>query len=133
MKGARPPRGEEGFALLVALALAIVLGALAMSVASRMTDLARDGNRERSTLSALWAAGGGVEAARAALARDPGWTGATLTVEGVEVRVTAERIAESPATFRVVSLASARDARRRVEAVLLARPEALPSIASWQE
>lgn len=85
---ARPPRDREsGFSILVALAVTLLLGTLAMATALRMQDLARDGNRDRASLAAFHAAGGGVAAARAALARDPAWKGGTIPVGRAAARV----------------------------------------------
>ncbi len=124
---------ESGFSILLVLALALLLSTLAMVTAQRMMDLSRDGRRGRDSAAVLYAAEGGVEAARAALVRDPAWAGGSVDVDGIGVRVTVERLSAEPAAFRVAAVAVGRGASRRVEAVLLARGTALPSLASWKE
>ncbi len=138
---ARPPRDREsGFSILVALAVTLLLGTLAMATALRMQDLARDGNRDRASLAAFHAAGGGVAAARAALARDPAWKGGTIPVGRAAARVAVAADLSDPSLRRVVVLgeepgpgAGSVAARLRVEAILRLREGALPAILSWSE
>ena len=124
---------ESGFSILLVLALALLLSTLAMVTAQRMMDLSRDGRRGRDSAAVLYAAEGGVAAALAARVRGPPWGGGGGGGAGVGGRVPVERLSAEPAAFRVAAVAVGRGASRRVEAVLLARGTALPSLASWKE
>jgi type II secretory pathway pseudopilin PulG len=135
-----PVRGREsGFTLLVAVAVAVVLGTLLLVTAQRVADVARDGDRDRAALSATYAAQGGVEAARAALARDPSWTGGTFPVGRGEAIVAAAPVAGDADLRAVVVLGrhpwtggASAEARTRVEVRLRLRPGLLPEIRSWR-
>ena len=97
--------GERGFAMVWAMVLLVLVGALSTLVLSREQDLRRSTKTDADTLRAHYAAEGGLAHAKSALRRDPDFETATLQVGTCEVRVHVEP------TGRIVSVAASGDVR----------------------
>jgi type II secretory pathway component PulK len=121
----------------VALGLVAVVGAAAVALAAstrQSLDAVRVG---RMRTAARLAAEGGVEAARAALARDPAWRGGPVGVGSAQAEVTVlpaegrDLVVSSRGTVAPSGPHGA-TASHAVEAVL--RPGGgLPAIVAWRE
>ncbi len=137
--GARPARREEGFSLFLMISLAVCGSVVALGLMERIQSMARDRVRCRAAEAARWAAEGGIEKARAALAADPAWTGAVLDVGGNRVEVRVEAVEGDGRLRRVRSLGvdpglgtEATAAKRTLAAVLRLGPGG-PRIVEWRE
>ncbi|MHC4223410.1 MAG: hypothetical protein ACYSX0_07710 [Planctomycetota bacterium] len=98
-------RSERGFALIWAMVLLVLVGALSSLVLSREMDLRASTRTDADTLRAHYAAEGGLAYARNALRRDPGFERATLNVGACDVSVRVEK------SGRIVSVAVSGDQR----------------------
>ncbi len=123
---------RRGAALIQALLLLVVATAVAAGAAARVQRTVDATVLDRAEVTAAAAASGGVELARAALARDAAWTGGTRTLGGseIEVRVSA---GASDAERHVVVVARAVRATQRVEAELRLDAAGLPRVVAWRE
>jgi hypothetical protein len=135
----RRPHPEGGFAIVVVLLLLVIAAAISVDFAGRFSAVMRDRGTSRASTAALYAAQGGVERARAALARDASWTGEDLVVGDAvaSVRVAAVEGATDLRRVEVVGVAPAKAqanfrAQRRIDAVVRLGP-GLPRVVGWRE
>ena len=135
----RRRRREGGFSLLLLLALVAVASVCSIALLGRLQHLARERVRTRASDAAFWAAQGGVERARAALARDPGWGGGEAALGRGRVEVRVEPVEGEPDCRAVRSLGfdpglgtEATAARRTVTAVLRLG-DGPPRVVAWRE
>ncbi len=133
-------RREEGGFIVTVLVLFVLL-AVTMAVSARGTfhALLRDRPRAKADTAALYAAQGGVEKARVALAGDPSWTGGGIAVARATAAVAVRPVAGEPALREIVSVGTdpgggsdSTRARRRIAAVVRLGG-ALPTVISWRE
>lgn len=117
---------DRGFALPGALLLLVVVSTAAAVSVSRARAGADAARSELVRERALHAADGGVETARAALARDPAWTGAVVRIGGCDVTVGVTR---GDGGWFVTSRAQPGDVRARV--LLTQEEHALPAVRGW--
>jgi hypothetical protein len=120
-------RGERGFLLPGALALLLVVTAAGGVMLARSRTLLASSQTALRGAQALHAADGGLETARAALAADPAWPGASVRVGACDVTVRVERAGSG---WRVAVRAQPGDAR--VEADLDPVAGGLPRVRSWR-
>ena len=130
---------SRGAALLIALGMLVVVATAGVVLQQRTLDLAKATTRGRLQLAARWAAEGGIESARAALARDAAFTGSTLRVGATEVVVTVRADAADAALRHVRAVAvvapsgpAAASERVQIDAVLRVGP-GLPSRGGWSQ
>jgi hypothetical protein len=135
----RRDRAEGGYIVYTVLVFVILIAALSVGLRGALQAAVRDRPRERSAVAAVYAAQGGIEKARAALARDPSWAGGTVAVGRGSAEVAVREVSGEPSLRTVVSIGSVPGpgagnvaAKRRVE-VRLRLGEGLPSILSWRE
>ncbi len=128
-------RNEHGAVLVFALLIATVLGAAYTALRSGTDALATSDARYADRLTALYAAQGGVQAARAALRHDPSYRGAELGIGRCRIDISVLAEAGATSRWRVRVRASLGGRRAAGIDVLLAAtaPDALPAIVSWQE
>ena len=84
---ARRAEGDRGFALLWIVLLLLVVSVAGTVLVTASLRLRTDSEQSGARIAAFHAAQGGIERARWAVSRDAGYTGETLDVGGVEVRV----------------------------------------------
>ncbi len=82
---------ERGAALVWALVLLGFAASLSALLLERGRTLDAGSKADLASLKALYAAEGGIAAARHALARDPAWVGETVRVGECEVMIRVER------------------------------------------
>ena len=135
-------RRESGVFLYILLIFVILSVALTVSLGGNFTALVRDRPRERAALAAVYAAQGGIERARAALARDPAFGGDrpdSVAVGRGSAEVTVGRVPGEPELREIVSIGSIPGpgvdgiaARTGIVARVRLGP-ALPRVLSWRE
>lgn len=130
-------RGESGTAFYLLVVVSVITLASGILLQGRFRALLQERTTGRHSLAARWAAEGGVEKARAALAADPAWSGGAVDMGRgravVEVREILPGLREivSIADFPVAAPDTIR-ARRRIRAVVRLG-EGLPAVTSWAE
>jgi hypothetical protein len=134
-----PRPGDRGIAFYMVVLFTVFLGGLCLAFRGSFTAAVRDRSRERAAVAAVYAAQGGVERARAALARDPSWKGGATAVGRGSAEVVVREVPGEPGYRTVVSVGAIPGpgvgnvaAKRRVEVVLLLG-EGLPRIVSWRD
>lgn len=130
---------EHGFAMYAAILVAILVGGVITTLAHSARRDANDTRLEIARNVSLAAADGGIELARARLARDAAYTGERTTIGSTSVTVQVEVVSsEEPRRWLVRSVATQRPESvhglpvvRVIEARLRAET-GLPSIATWR-
>ena len=135
MKSAAQNSSEQGFALFVALIALTVVGAVVTTLTHGSRDSVRATALERARTVTFHAAEGGVELARARLARAAEYRGETMRIGASDVTVTVT--ARSAGGWRVRSIARSQPfgagglpVTRVVEADLLTAAK-LPRVVAW--
>lgn len=98
-------RNERGVALMTVLVLVVVVGMIVSLAQGRSLRLARNSAVEQGEVRALYAAEGGLAAARHALRTDRQWPGAQLRVGSCQVLVRVERLGEEQWRVRATAVA----------------------------
>jgi len=130
-------RGPRGSALIVALGVVAVAGAAAVALAASTQQTLAAVRLGRLRTAARLASESGVEAARAALARDRSWRGGEFTVGGATASVEILAVDDGTATLRSRGTAapSGPDGPSATHAVetVLRLGEGLPAVVRWRE
>ena len=116
---------ERGFALIWAMVLVVLLSAMSFILFTRSSTLLAESGTNRVRTQSFWAAEGGLEATRHALAADPEFAGGTVEVGSFRAISTVTR---TDAGWKVEVRATPGGAR--LSADLLAG-EGLPRIGHW--
>jgi hypothetical protein len=134
-----PNRREGGFIIYVLVMLIVLAAVLGITARGVFQSLLRERPRERAAFAAVYAAGGGVEWARAGLARDPSRTGGTVEVGRARADVSVLPVPGEPDLRDIIAIgtvpgagAGSIAARIRIEARVRLGP-GLPRILSWRE
>ena len=123
-------RRQRGAALMSALFLVLVFvtaGALVHAAGQRRDAAQRQDVQRAQT---FWAAEGGVEHARAALARDPSWSGGTVDVGTHVVSIAVSPLGTDSDADREITVDVPGTAPTRL-VVRLALGPGLPSVVAW--
>jgi hypothetical protein len=126
---------RRGSALVVVLALVALAGATGVALTSHTRRAVESARLARLRTAARLRAEGGVEAARAALARDPSWAGGDDFSAQVEVAADASDEALRVVRSRAVASPSGPDGPSAVHVVeaTLRLGDGLPSVVRWRE
>lgn len=126
--GARHGVSQRGASLIMALLLLLAFATAGGVIHAAGMRLVAGQRLDMERTERAWAAEGGVEHARAMLARDPSWTGDRVTIGRVEVVVT---VTGAGAERQVVAdVAPPQGPRARVD-VRLALGAGLPRVVAW--
>ncbi len=117
---------ERGFALIWAMFLMVLVAAASSTLFTRSSTLLAESETKRMQHGSFWAAEGGLEATRHAVAADPEHTGGTIEVG--EFRAVSS-VTRTMAGWRVEVHATPGGARISAE---LASGKGLPKVANWQ-
>jgi len=119
--------GERGFAFMWVMFLVVLVGATSSILFTRSSTLLANADTNRVRARSFWAAEGGLEATRHALAADAEYAGGTALVG--KFRAISE-VTRTESGWRVEVRATPGGARLEVE---LMKGESLPRIARWRQ